>query len=128
MATLTSRSENVASLEARRTSHALTRSSPPPMQAPCTAAMTGTGHRGDGVERALEAADQRQEVGPGARAAAGEEGPVLLEGGGEIEAVGEGLRARPDHDGAHLGVVGDAAEGGLALGEERRAAWWCRGA
>ncbi len=43
MATFTSRRENLASREASRTSHALTRSSPPPMQAPWTAAITGTG-------------------------------------------------------------------------------------
>ena len=52
--------------------------------------------------------------------AAREERAVLLERGGQIEPVAEGLGARPDDDRAHLGVGREAAEGRLALGEEGR--------
>ncbi len=112
MATLTSRRENVAS---REQSPHVARAHQIQPTADAGAVDGGDDrHRagGHGVRGALEAADQRQELCPLARAAAGEEGAVLLEGGGEIEAVGEGLGLGADDDGAHLGVGGEGAEGG----------------
>ena len=43
MAMRVSRTENTASVAARRMSQAVMRSMPPPMQYPCTAAITGLG-------------------------------------------------------------------------------------
>ena len=119
IATLTSRTENVASREASRTSHAHARSTPPPMHGPWIAAIDRDGAAGDRGERGLEAPDQREELGPVRGAAAGEEAAVLLERGRQVEAVAERPGARSDDDRAQARLGREAAERVVQLGEER---------
>ena len=117
MATFASRTENWASALARRMSQAAIRSTPPPMQQPWMAAMTGTGQSAtEVIEACRRMISARALGGPGGRRGRGcrrapRRAPADPRHGDQVEPdARSGALGRHD-DGPHLAVGSEGGHG-----------------